>query len=147
VQIKDYWVDITKESGGLVVFLKPKNPMPMFLLGSKGSGKTHLMRFCSSYVQILRNHNSISESIKREGYLGIYVRADALNVGRFWGKNQNPDTWHTVFACYFEIWLVLNLLITLRPIITKDIEVEIVRDITDLFDIYIEIMNINEYDY
>jgi hypothetical protein len=144
VQIKDYWVDITKESGGLVGFLKPKNPMPMFLLGSKGSGKTHLMRFCSSSVQILRNHNSISESIKREGYLGIYVRADALNVGRFWGKNQNPDTWYTVFAYYFEIWLVLNLLITLRSIITEDIEVETVRDITDLFDISIEIMNINE---
>ena len=45
-EIHDYWIDIP-ESGGFQQLVKPTSAMPMFILGGKGSGKTHLMRYFS----------------------------------------------------------------------------------------------------
>ena len=40
-EIRDHWVDLAQQHGGLVSFLKPTSITPMVLLGGKGSGKTH----------------------------------------------------------------------------------------------------------
>jgi hypothetical protein len=108
-QIFNYWVDITGKHGGLLGYLNPKSVMPMLLLGGKGSGKTHLMRYCSAPVQALRYDSDLSEAIRKEGYIGIYVRAEGLNVGRFADKGQGSDVWTSVFSFYFELWLASNL--------------------------------------
>lgn len=113
-QIQDYWVDIASGAEGLVDLLKPRSLMPMLLLGGKGSGKTHLMRYCSSTVQSLR-HPDLKTALKAEGYLGIYARADGLNANRFTGKGQSDDVWADIFAYSFELWLVGTLLSSLRP--------------------------------
>ncbi|RMP72537.1 hypothetical protein ALQ20_05431 [Pseudomonas syringae pv. atrofaciens] len=109
-QIFNYWVDIVEEHGGLLTVLNLKSVMPMLLLGGKGSGKTHLMRYCSAPVQSLRHNGSLSSAVNHEGYLGIYVSADGLNVGRFAGKGQTQETWTAIFGFYFELWLALNLI-------------------------------------
>ena len=113
-QVQDYWVDVASNKHSLVDFLKPTSLVPMLLLGGKGSGKTHLMRYCSSTVQGLR-HTSLRVAITEEKYLGIYTSADGLNVHRFSGKGQSDDVWETVFAYSFELWLVGCLLASLRP--------------------------------
>jgi len=93
-EIYNYWVDVTANNNkSLIDLIKPHSVMPMMLLGSKGCGKTHLMRYCSEPVQLMRNNNDIISTIKKDRYLGIYFRADALNAGRFYGKGQDNDKW------------------------------------------------------
>jgi hypothetical protein len=74
-QINDYWVDMP-DGNGFLSILKPASPMPTLILGGKGSGKTHLMRYCSYEIQKLRHSGTLQESIKKEGYLGIYTRCE-----------------------------------------------------------------------
>ena len=112
-QVHDYWVDV-EGSNGLIHFLNPTSQMPMFLLGGKGSGKTHLMRHCSAAVQTLR-HGSLSIAVAKEGYLGIYTIADGLNATRFSGKGQTEDAWAAIFAYSFELWLVGIFLTSVAP--------------------------------
>lgn len=108
-QIFNYWVDVVEEHGGLSRVLSLRSVMPMLLLGGKGSGKTHLMRYCSAPVQAMRYDNCLNTAMANEGYLGVYVSADGLNVGRFAGKGQSSETWSAIFGFYFELWLALNL--------------------------------------
>jgi hypothetical protein len=78
-QINDYWVDIPDGNGFLGV-LKPASPMPTLILGGKGSGKTHLMRYCSFEIQKLRHSDALLQSIKQEGYIGIYTRCEGVTT-------------------------------------------------------------------
>lgn len=138
-QIFNYWVDIVEDHGGLLTVLNLRSVMPMLLLGGKGSGKTHLMRYCSASVQSLRHDGSLSTAVGKEGYLGIYVSADGLNVGRFAGKGQTQETWAAIFGFYFELWLTLNLI---SIIILKNKsepvpfdELSFTKEVSSLFDI------------
>ena len=67
--IIDHWVDISAQHGGLLTILKPRLVMPMLLLGSKGSGKTHLMRYCSAPVQAALNDGDLLKAVTTGGYL------------------------------------------------------------------------------
>lgn len=136
-EINSYWVDFVK--GGFSDTLKPTSPMPMLILGGKGSGKTHLMRYFSYGLQKLRADNSIKESISDAGYLGIYMRCSGLNSNRFSGKGQSDETWKDVFSYYIELWLaqlVINILIDIYET-EKDSEVEerVCLEICSLFDV------------
>lgn len=138
-QIFNYWVDIVEEHGGLLTVLNLRSVMPMLLLGGKGSGKTHLMRYCSAPVQSLRHGGSLSSAVSQEGYLGIYVSADGLNVGRFAGKGQTQETWTAIFGYYFELWLTLNLISIIilknksEPLLLD--ETAFTREVSALFDV------------
>ena len=103
-QIYDYWVDLTSGSG-LWERVNPQLELPMIILGSKGSGKTHVMRYMSFPLQRLRSADSDINGICNEGYVGIYVRCDGLNSARFRGKRQSGEMWADVFAYYIELWL------------------------------------------
>lgn len=116
-QIIQYWVDLVGE-GQLKDLLKPTLQMPMLLLGGKGSGKTHLMRYFSSSVQRLRHSGDLMAAARDDGHLGIYVRADGLNSGRFGGKGQDDDSWIAVFSYYFELWLATNFLKCIQECLT-----------------------------
>lgn len=118
-QVQEYWVDVGDAQKSLVTFIKPTSLVPMFLLGGKGSGKTHLMRYCSSAVQELR-HSDLRTALAQERYLGVYSIADGLNVHRFAGKGQTEETWGSVFAYSFELWLAASLLSSLRPALSDD---------------------------
>jgi len=102
-QINDYWVDIPGDAS-FRQMIKPASPMPMLILGSKGSGKTHLMRYFSYSLQKLR-HKEVLLGLQEEEFVGIYLRCGGLNAKRFSGKGQSQELWRDVFAYYTELWL------------------------------------------
>jgi hypothetical protein len=109
VQIEKYWVDLAGEAK-LYDLFQPTLTMPMLLLGGKGSGKTHLMRYYSSAVRRLKTDGNPMKAAKDDSFLGIYVRADGLNVGRFDAKGESEHTWSAIFSYYFELWLATHFL-------------------------------------
>ncbi|CAG4911189.1 ORC-CDC6 family AAA ATPase [Paraburkholderia saeva] len=109
-QISQYWVDLADGEARLFNLFKPTLTMPMLLLGGKGSGKTHLMRYYSSTVRKIAFDGDLLGAARTDQYLGIYVRADGLNVGRFSGKGVDEDTWSAVFSYYFELWLATHFI-------------------------------------
>ena len=109
-EIAEHWVDLANATGGLLSILKPTLRMPMLLLGGKGSGKTHLMRYCSAPVQATRRGGDLVRAIKEDRYLGIYIRADALNTDKFTGSDRADGYWTSIFSMYFELWLATALI-------------------------------------
>ncbi|WP_033073841.1 ORC-CDC6 family AAA ATPase [Sphingopyxis sp. MWB1] len=137
-EVLDYWVDIMEDKGGLMSVLQPKQITPMMLLGGKGSGKTHLLRYCSAPVQAARHQNKLTEAIQREGFIGIYVPTEALNPHRFAEKGQSAAAWADIFAMYFELWLVTALLETVIDHAIDEIDnasqAALASEIANLFD-------------
>lgn len=113
-EINDYWVDIPS-GHGFAAMTKPTSPMPMLILGGKGSGKTHLMRYFSYPLQRIRHGQDAIRGIQNDRYIGIYLRCSGLNAGRFKNKGQSEEMWADVFAYYMELWLsqlVLNTVLS-----------------------------------
>lgn len=137
--IQKFWVDFIGEAG-LLDLLKPTSLQPMLVLGSKGSGKTHLMRYCSAEVQALRYDGGLLQAVQSERSLGVYVRADGLNLGRFRGRGQSEERWSDIFRYYFELWTSNVALGHLAEIYRQTkaeggpSEASVIRSINDLFD-------------
>ena len=135
-EILDYWVDLS-DSGGFSDLLKPCSPMPMIILGGKGSGKTHLLRYFSYQLQKLRYESSFVHHLCAEGYVGIYLRCGGLNAARFSGKGQTHDTWTDVFAYYMDLWLCELVISFVRDARTNELaldETALCRELAELFD-------------
>src|SRR5215212_1798760 len=92
-QIAATWVDLP--GGGFTSLADPGSPMPRFLVGGKGGGRTHLLRYYSYPLQKLR-HDDLIAGIRNDGYVGIYLRTSGLNSLRFTDKGQESDTWQAV---------------------------------------------------
>ena len=134
-QLNDYWVDFPIPFNDII---KPTSQMPMLILGGKGSGKTHIMKYFSYELQKLRYNSDLINKIKTDGYIGIYWRCSGINGSRFNNKGYEEDFWKSIFEYYSEIWvgtLLMRILkdldiISENKLITKDI----LQKIESLFD-------------
>lgn len=103
-----FWVNIS-EPAGFNEMMKPTSLMPMIIVGSKGSGKTHIMKYYSYELQKIRlaanKGKSLAESFKDEAFIGIYVRCSGLNARVFDGKGVDEYSWEMMFAYYWELWI------------------------------------------
>ena len=139
-QIAKYFVDFP-EGASLLARVKPTSPMPMFIYGGKGSGKTHLMRYLSYPLQISRygRGEDARTGIGKDRYLGIYFRCGGLNASRFSGKGQSDETWRAVFSYYLELWIGRLVLRTICDMFSDRQEIlagpELVSEIVGLLDI------------
>jgi hypothetical protein len=114
----------------------------MFILGGKGSGKSHLMRYYSFPVQEIRYRKdlrSIVEGIKCDGYLGIYARCGGMDSSRFDGKALTEEKWSALFAYYFELWVADKTLAAVQSLvesglISTDVDAAIADHIARLLD-------------
>lgn len=136
-QIEATWVDLPAE-GGFRKLVDPRAPMPRVILGGKGAGRTHLMRYFSFPLQILR-HDGNAFSALGDGYLGIYFRCSGLNAQRFRGKDQDEERWISVFSYYMDLWLSQFCISTLLQLIqgrpdSEEISSAIANEFLDLFD-------------
>ena len=76
--IYKYWVDLGDDNQGFEGLIKPDTLMPMIIVGSKGSGKTHVMKYFSYELQKIRcqaEASSMREGLVREKFIGIYIFA------------------------------------------------------------------------
>jgi hypothetical protein len=124
-------------------FARPTSPMAMFIMGGKGSGKSHLMRYYSFPVQLIRrrrNEESLLNALVKDGYIGIYARCGGLDAHRFQGKGQTADLWAALFAYYFELWVADRVIAAIQTLTSADelgpdIDRSIACATADLFDV------------
>ncbi|MFZ1977133.1 MAG: hypothetical protein WAV76_04190, partial [Bacteroidota bacterium] len=101
-QINSLWVDILFSRNNFLDVIKPSSPTPMIILGGKGSGKTHLMRYMSYPLQKIRHSENVLSGIASEGYLGIFFWCTGMQTDRFKGKGQLDEVWRTIFSYFLE---------------------------------------------
>lgn len=115
-----------------------KSSIPVFVLGGKGCGKTHLMRYYSFDIQSLRKNATPMEAVKENGFVGIYVSSEKLRVNRFSEKKQSEQTWRSVFEYYLELSLCLSLLKVIHSLSEElaidEIESSLITEINNLFE-------------
>nr|WP_219817587.1 hypothetical protein [Nitrosospira multiformis] len=91
--------------------IEPKSQLSKLILGGKGSGKTHILRYYSYKATRLRNpqQNGI-EILNREKFLAIFLRANGLDASRFELISDTPAKWRQAFATYLELRIVESVL-------------------------------------
>ncbi|WP_461791213.1 ORC-CDC6 family AAA ATPase [Pedobacter sp.] len=139
LEIDKFWVDIPG-GNGFSDIVKPQQVMPIMILGGKGSGKTHIMRYFSFNLQKIRYGNDLLKFIEKDKYIGVFLRCGGLNSSKFIGESQSSDAWKNIFSYYFELWLsqlVINIIeeiLQTNPEISVD-ERDICKQINNLFDL------------
>ncbi|WP_146086881.1 MULTISPECIES: hypothetical protein [unclassified Rathayibacter] len=98
----------------------PRSPITQYLVGGKGGGRTHLMRFYAYPLQKERATSSVLARLQQDGYIGIYAPASGLDGSRFQGARIELEAWRAVFAQSLEMRLVLLLLDVLEDIQRAD---------------------------
>ena len=140
-QIEQLWVSVT-EDDGVTGLARPASATAMYILGGKGSGKSHLMRYYSFPVQVIRYAKSskdLAAGIERDGYLGIYARCGGMDSSRFDGKALAEEKWSALFAYYFELWVADKTLGAVQELaemnlISPVLDASIAADISGLLD-------------
>lgn len=139
-EINDYWVDLG--NNGFRNILTPNDPMSLFILGGKGSGKTHIMRYYSYYLQKMRCKGTLLSQLSEDGYVGIYFSSSGLNTSRFLSKDNievnSTEKLQELFVYYMEIWIaqgVVGILNDLCKNTTDAFEENVIcNEICKLFD-------------
>lgn len=139
--IYKYWVDLGDGNQGFEGLIKPDTLMPMIIVGSKGSGKTHVMKYFSYELQKIRceaEAKSMQEGLAKEKFIGIYIRCSGFNSDKFNGKGVDDEIWSILHSYFWELWVgerLVNVLIDLRKngFISDAEEEVVVGDIIGMF--------------
>lgn len=118
-QILEYWVDLADGDAGLKQIFQPTSITPMIIRGSKGSGKTHLMRYFSADVQKMLHGGSLLKTIQSNGFVAMYIRAEGINSGRFAGNRYDNSVWNSIFCYYYEMWLCIHTIDIIKELLLE----------------------------
>jgi hypothetical protein len=145
-EINEYWVNFnTRDNISIKAILNPNEFLPKYVIGGKGCGKTHILRYFSFPLQKIRNSN-LRELLENDRYIGLYSVFSGINSSRFTGKGIMVDQWQSIFEYYFELYICDSLLTSLKEIFhtlnfTSEQEsffvkraIAIFSNITDLLD-------------
>lgn len=148
-EINAYWVNFNaKENVSIDTILNPNEYMPKYLIGGKGCGKTHILRYFSFPIQKIRKDNDIQKVLRDDKYIGLYSVFNGLLSSRFEGKGIQEAEWHSVFEYYFELYICDNLLHTVQDIfltlnLENTIEEKLIQNILTTFNTYKEIKGVS----
>jgi len=146
IEIFKQWVDYTDNNISLYNLLNPRELMPKFILGSKGCGKTHLLRYYSYPIQKLK-WADLKQALTNEKYIGIYAVFGGINSSRFSGKGIEEEQWEKIFEYYLELYLASKLLDTLQDAIENlEIPSYKLKDIFNTINSTI-LKNVSEYEF
>lgn len=142
-QIVEYWCS-PFEQGILSNFDEHKFrtcKVPIILQGSRGSGKTTILKYFSYPAQMERAEKykkSLLSVIKDEREVGFYYRCDDSFISTFKSIFQNVDLdgWTKIFDDYLELIFCKNILelyylLVEREEITPDFEQEMIKEIVE----------------
>ena len=101
-QIVENWVPLAGSKNDYIAPLMPNELMPKYVLGSKGCGKTHLLRYYSFEARLESHNNDIKELLKKDKYLASYSRLNSLSSARF-TKGDDSEEWKSLYNYYFEL--------------------------------------------
>lgn len=108
-QINSLWVELG--SSAISQVIEPRSGISKYILGGKGSGKTHLLRYHSYQVTRLRVPREAGLSVvKRLKFFAVFLRATALDAARFEATSEVSVKWQQLFAVYLELRLVEGVL-------------------------------------
>lgn len=131
--IEKFWVDFGEI--GFKEFLKPNSPKPMLIIGSKGSGKTHMLKYFSYDLQKIRFKDKIEDILNVDKYLGVFMRCSGLNSERFKGVFFTEENWGLLFGYYLDLWFAQKLIRILKDFnIGVELQSHICKEIISLFD-------------
>lgn len=114
--IVKYWVDIFNKETNQDSFkklLSPETAAPMIILGSKGSGKTHVLRFYSYLAQKIRasyNNTTPLEQLKKEGFMSVYLELGNFAFQRFSSSSIPQKVLNEWYYYYLNIILTESFL-------------------------------------
>lgn len=139
-ELYKYWVDLDSEKG-FSIMMKPTTLMPMIILGSKGSGKTHIMKYFSYELQKIRceaESNSIPEGLAKEKFIGVFIRCTSFNAESLSGNGVSEQIWSAIHAYLWELWVgerICGILTELKAmgVISDNEESIIVSETLSLF--------------
>lgn len=112
-EIYDNWVE-----NNIFHLLNPTEFIPKYILGSKGSGKTHNLKFASFPLQKIKSNYDFKKLLE-EKYIGLHYETYALKITRFRDKSISHDEWSSLFEYYLDLYLCDNLLNTYNEIFSS----------------------------
>ena len=106
-EINDLWVEL--DDNIINRLIEPASDSSKYLLGGRGTGKTHLLRYHAYPVIRLRTPDFKSgiSIVEGTGYLAVFLRASTLDSSRFEAKKENQANWQQLFGVYLETQLAI----------------------------------------
>jgi hypothetical protein len=104
-EINNLWVGFGPSAIDAVI--EPNSRISKYILGGKGSGKTHVLRYHSFPVARKRyaNETGLATLVKQK-FLAVFLRAAAFDASRFENMAGQKNTWQQIFGIYFELMLI-----------------------------------------
>jgi hypothetical protein len=114
-QINNLWVELG--AAKIASILEPRSAVSKYILGSKGSGKTHLLRYHSYQVARLRTPKKPGMAIVENcGCLAVFLRTTNMDAGRFDLPGGHVAAWQQLFSIHLELRLADLVIDALRDI-------------------------------
>lgn len=134
-EIYRYWVDMDGQASAKV--MKPDSLMPMIIVGSKGSGKTHIMKYFSYELQKIRC-KQLHTNLADEKFIGVYIRCSGFNADKFSGKGVSDDIWSILYAYYWELWIGERIVCMLQDMVANGIELNESQFVNEIYNMFLK---------
>lgn len=101
-QVNDLWVEIGLST--IDDIIEPRSRISKFILGGKGTGKTHILRYYSYPATRLRGPMlSGIQTVERHKFLAVFLRATGIDAARFESTSGVTAGWQQLFGVYLEL--------------------------------------------